>query len=296
MLSSHADKYVYSCFGKANQYMSNLLNFKYIFLQHGIISNEMTGWLNKNSLPFDMFITSTNREYHSIVDNPKYGYDQSVVKLTGLARYDNLINDGKKYHSILIAPTWRAYLAPQIKPGEQERLYNPSFVHSSYYKFYNRLFNDEEFIDTLKSYNYKIKFFLHYSLKNQLKDFKLNEYVQIIENPDYQYEFNHNDLLITDYSSIYYDFAYLKKPLIYNHFDKEEFYKSHILNKGYFDFEKDGFGKVTYDYDSLKEEIINMIKNDCKNSSKYIKRMEAMFKYTDHNNCQRIYNQIKELK
>ncbi len=296
IISSHADKYVFSCFGKSNQYMSNLLNFKYIFLQHGITGNDMSDWLNKNNLPFDMFVTSLNVEYQAIISDPKYGYDKNVVKLTGFPRYDNLINKNKKYHSILIAPTWRAYLVPQIKPGEQERLYNPNFINSNYYKFYNKLFNDEEFINTLKSYNYKIKFFLHYGLKNQLKDFKLNEYVEIIENPNYQYEFNHNDLLVTDYSSISYDFAYLKKPLIYNQFDKEEFYKGHIYNEGYFNHEKDGFGKVVYDYDSLKKEIINLIKNDCKNPQKYVERVEKTFKYTDHNNCKRVYEEILKLK
>ncbi len=296
IISSHADKFVYSCFGKSNDYMSNLLNFKFIFLQHGITGNDMSDWLNKHNLPFDMFITTLNIEYQSIINDPKYGYDKNVVKLTGFPRYDYLTNKDKKYHSILIAPTWRAYLAPQIKPGEQERLYNPNFINSNYYKFYNKLFNDIEFINILKKYNYKIKFFLHYSLKNQLKDFKLNEYVEIIENPNYQYEFNHNDLLVTDYSSISYDFAYLKKPLIYNHFDKEEFYKGHICNKGYFNHEKDGFGKVVYDYDSLKNEIINLIKNDCKNPQKYIKRIENTFKYTDHNNCERVYKEILKLK
>ena len=49
-------------------------------------------------------------------------------------------------------------------------------------------------------------------------------------------------LLITDYSSISMDFAYMKRPVLYYQFDKERFRNEH-LSKSYFDFEDDGFGQ-----------------------------------------------------
>ena len=37
-----------------------------------------------------------------------------------------------------------------------------------------------------------------------------------------------SDLLITDYSSIYMDFAYMSKPIIYYPFDFDEFHKRQL--------------------------------------------------------------------
>ncbi len=296
IISSQAEKYVYSAFGSYKEYMSNLFTFKYIFLQHGITDKDLSVWLNKNKFQFDLFFTSTKKEYDLIVNDPIYDYDEKVVKLTGFPRYDNLKSSKNKYHSILIAPTWRASLVPQVKPGTQNRVYNEEFKNSEYYKFYDKLFKDKEFIDTLKKYNYKIRYALHYCLRCQLKDYKLYENIELIDYPNYQYEFTHNDLLITDYSIADADFAYLKRPIIYNQFDKDEYYKSQMSENNYYDYEKEGFGKVVYDYDSLKNEIINLIKNDCKNSNKYIKRIDNTFKYMDHNNSKRVYKEILKLK
>ena len=65
------------------------------------------------------------------------------------------------------------------------------------------------------------------------------------EDISYQNLFMDYDLLITDYSSLHFDFATLRKPVIYFQFDREEFYgTSHAYQKGIFDFQKYGFGPV----------------------------------------------------
>ena len=57
-------------------------------------------------------------------------------------------------------------------------------------------------------------------------------------------------LLVTDYSSIFFDFAYLRKPVIYAHFDYEE-YRMNYYPKGYFNYEKDRFGFIAHDLKRL---------------------------------------------
>ena len=42
-----------------------------------------------------------------IFPEPEYDYDREVLRLTGLARYDGLVNREQK--QILITPTWRAH-------------------------------------------------------------------------------------------------------------------------------------------------------------------------------------------
>lgn len=297
LISSHADAYVYQPFGKRNFCMRDLFNFKYIFLQHGIIKDDLSSWLNKFSRNFSIFITSTVREYESILNSPKYGYDETVLKLTGLSRYDNLENNNDdNTNTIMLAPTWRASLVGKIIPGTQSREYSNSFKESNFCKFYNKLLNDKDVIKMLKENNYKIRLCLHPSLKNQYCDFKFDErYVNLIENINYSEEFARNKILITDYSSVAFDFAYLNKLIIYNQFDREEFFGGHIYKDGYFSYEVDGFGDVVTSYEELKKAIIKGISSDGVMPTKYKKRVKQFFKFSDKNNSKRIYEEILKL-
>ena len=112
----------------------------------------------------------------------------------------------------------------------------------------------------------------------------------------YSKEFKQNKLLITDFSSTFFDFAYLHKPIIYTQFDTEKFYESQIFDKGYFDYEKDGFGPICKTVDETVNAIIKIIDNDCVIDKKYEKRINTFYEYTDNKNCERIYNKIIELE
>jgi CDP-glycerol glycerophosphotransferase (TagB/SpsB family) len=93
---------------------------------------------------------------------------------------------------------------------------------------------------------------------------------------------------------VFFDFAYLKKPEIFFQFDKEYFFKTQY-QKGYFSYEKDGFGDVLTTVDEVVNKIEYYIKNDFKMENKYIKRVEKTFEYFDQNNCKRVYDEILKL-
>ena len=101
------------------------------------------------------------------------------------------------------------------------------------------------------------------------------------------------NLMITDYSSCVFDFAYLRKPVLYIQFDKETFFKNHsFVGEGYFDYERDGFGEVEYDMDSAVDRIIEYMKTDCELKDKYRERIDKFFEFSDNKNCERIYEHI----
>ena len=101
--------------------------------------------------------------------------------------------------------------------------------------------------------------------------------------------------MITDYSSAIFDAVYLYRPVIYAQFDKRAFFAGeHIYQKGYFDYERDGFGEVEYTYEATVSRIIEYIETDCRMKPVFRERADCFFAYRDRNNCQRVYNKIVE--
>ena len=128
--------------------------------------------------------------------------------------------------------------------------------------------------------------------------FDHNEKVKFFSiNDEYRDVYAQSNLVLTDYSSAAFDFAYLRKPIVYTQFDKEKFFDgTHVCVQGYFDYERDGFGEVTYDLDSTVETLIDYMKNDCKLKDKYRERIDSFFAFNDQNNCERITKKILEME
>ena len=68
-----------------------------------------------------------------------------------------------------------------------------------------------------------------------------------------------------------------------------------MYTKGYFDYERDGFGEVEYDLESTVDRIIEYMENGCQLKDKYRERIDKFFAFNDQNNCQRVYEKIIEM-
>jgi CDP-glycerol glycerophosphotransferase (TagB/SpsB family) len=292
IISSQATNDNLNPFGKHRRYYYDLYNFDFIFLQHGVMSHDLSWWLNKPAKNIDLFITSTKPEHESIL-NYEYLYEPEEVVLTGLPRFDRLQNNTE--NEILIMPTWRSNLAlPRNEYGLREK--NPAFKESDYYYFYNSLINNTKLVENLKELGYKVVLHLHPEFIQYAEDFDENSESRVDrEVCNYSKAFSKGCLLVTDYSSTVFDFAYLRKPVIYSQFDRETFYQNHNFTQTYLDFERDGFGPVCYDLENTVNTIIEMLKNRCKLGEKYKNRIEETFKYDDRNNSKRVYEAIREL-
>lgn len=295
IISAHADENVTDAFNKYRNEMKNMYDFKYVFLQHGIIKDDLSSWLRKYNKNMSMFVTSAQPEYESVLYG-NYGYGKDVVKLTGLPRYDKLVQDIPKKKQVIFLPTWRQELAGNIDMYTGEREYNEGFKETEFCKFYNKLMNDDRLLEVMRAKGYTGKFCLHTNHEVQAKDFRGNDIMYINYQPlDYSIEFKENSLMVTDYSSVAFDFAYMKKPVAYVQFDREEFFKGQVYDVGYFDYERDGLGPVCYNYEDTLQHIINSIQNDCNVEQKYLQRVDKFFFKTDTGNCKRVYDEIIKL-
>lgn len=293
IISAHADDWVINAFGHDEEYMKSLYDFDYIFLQHGITKDDLSGWLHKNNKNIRLFITAAEREYDSIVEG-EYGYSSNEVVLSGFPRYDRLVSKPKR--RIVFMPTWRKHIAEKTFEGSSKRPYSESFKESSYFKFYNSLINDKKLLQVMEQYGYSGEFINHPAFFAQAKDFTGNSIVTVVNSAaNYSELFCENSLLITDYSSVAFDFSYMKKPVIYCQFDRDTFFEGHTYKEGYFDYEEDGFGPVCHTYEEAVNTIVNYIKDDCIMKDSYRTRVDEFFKWTDQENCKRVFDCIEAI-
>lgn len=277
---------------KVRAYLKDILNdSKVIFLQHGVIEHDSSSYYNRFDFGMDMFVTTTRGEYDSIVGIKAYGCDRDIVELCGLCRYDKLEN--KRKNIIFVCPTWRLSL---LEDTESLRL-KDGFEESAYYNFYQSLLRNENLLKKVRDKGYKICFYPHRMMKNAKKHFDLSSDCIIDgEGISYTEMFKSGAILVTDYSSVQFDFTYLKKPVIYCQFDKEEFFSSHTCQEGYMEYERDGLGPVCYDLDSAVNTLCEYIDNGAELEEKYRERIDNTFKFTDRQNCERTLKRILEIR
>jgi len=294
IVSSHADHITPFLFGGTNRFYSDMLqDSKFVFLQHGIIKDNVSNWLNKYVMNFHMFVTSTHQEYESILKDTFY--DESQVKMTGLPRHDLLQNTPNK--TITIMPTWRKYIMNNADPRTGKRAPRAGFLETEYYVFYNSLLNHPQLLAKAKALGYTLCFKLHPAMQETMDLFDKSECVVFLDSSKlYSEIFSDSSLIVTDYSSVAFDFAYLRKPLIYCHFDYDEFIQGeHVYTKGYFEYERDGFGEVETTLEGTVSRLIEYMDNGCQLKETYLKRIESTFPFNDKNNCQRVYDELKSL-
>ncbi|MBQ8658078.1 MAG: CDP-glycerol glycerophosphotransferase family protein [Clostridia bacterium] len=255
------------------------LHKKFYWLQHGIIQNT-TPNLNYKKTPMKMCVCTAIPEYNFLKETT--GYSSNVLKCTGLARYDKLFPFTIK-RQILIMPTWRAYILTKNK-----------FIESSYFQIWQALLKDERLKQLLNKYQIKLIFYPHYEVQKYLDDFRSNDSNIILasfEKYDVQELLKESALLVTDYSSVAFDFAYMRKPILYFQFDSQEFFNQHY-GKGYFHYENMGFGDICKTIDNLYLKIKENVINEFKVDKKYEERINLFFPFQDSKNCERIFNEI----
>lgn len=283
-----ADKLISSHYGTGIPYINKttftLCGFdkKYYFLQHGIIKDKLTA-LFGDAISVRLFVCGAEPEYNYVKEN--FGHPEGVVQYTGLARYDSL-HDFCAKDQILIMPTWRKTLQGKT-----------DITDSVYFKQWQELLLNKKLEAFLEKNNMQLVFYPHFEIQKHIHCFRTespNIKIADFANYDVQTLLKESKLLVTDYSSVYFDFAYMKKTVIYFQFDREEFFGSHY-EKGYFNYDTMGFGDVCFDVESVVDCILGYAQNDFAPNEQYINRIEGFFPLNDTKNCERIYKSIIEL-
>ena len=292
--------YFYFCFSKIHisahtggcnpsgnpfaRYVKKLLGHTEVFLPHGVSYGVSEFCLAKYGV-IDLFITSGKPEYDNVLAH--YGYRPDQVAYTGFPRLDGWHHIKVNPKQIVLMPTWRMYLAQ-----------NPDtvFEETDYYRTYQGLLDSSALARLLDEYDLRLVFYPHNDMCKYIASFHTDcpriEIAERDEQYDIQELLKSAALLITDYSSVHFDFAYMGKPVLYYQFDREEFWKKQYSQTD-FDAAKDGFGPVAYDLSTLLENLQAAVKNGLKIEDKYYSRMRRFYEFYDEHNCDRVYEAIR---
>ncbi|USE00350.1 CDP-glycerol glycerophosphotransferase family protein [Vibrio sp. SCSIO 43133] len=266
------------------------LKAKKVMLNHGIgfLKNGID-FYHKSRFPLNDFIMSLSTKHQDIFTQV-YGYNKSEVPIVGYPRFDNMIDKSKSVgmSEILLMPTFRDKLQ---KMGGK-------FSETELFQRIVDLVVDERMKKLLENSNSRLIIYLHQ--ENQDSSFCFDEYVckhiAICTQKDFSVTelLTRSKLLITDYSSVLFDFVYMKKPFISYQYDRENFLNTR-RHKPMINIKNDLPGEVV----DTHEELINCIENTV-NRHFTLRKEDAdaisnFFQYTDRNNCQRVFQFINEI-
>lgn len=295
ILSILTSKYIFSTH---NHFLSiKSKNQKYISLWHGMPLKTiyfLEKDFDKNLKFIDYTIATSN--IMRLAMSASFNIDPRKVLVTGQPRNDylfnakidinNLVNLEKhKYNKILLyLPTYRSGV------GRNEGLTNYKNIINI------QLYNENNLNEFLNKNNYLLITKLHPAEEGK---FKTQEYSnikelntkQLIDNEISVNELlNSVDLLITDYSSVYFDYLILDRPVLFTNMDEKEY----IADRG-FVFDNSSFWrpgpKVNNFNDFIKE--INILVNDFNYYKKERDLINSLVNvYKDNKSSERVYNQV----
>ncbi|HMR38159.1 MAG TPA: CDP-glycerol glycerophosphotransferase family protein [Candidatus Saccharibacteria bacterium] len=274
---------------------ADMVRRKFVWLQHGITMNDISGAGNRFHQGVDGVVIAARPE-QKIFSEKRYFYTDDQLLTSGFPRFD--YNDNRTDGTITIMPTWRKYITSQInEAGLHEKV--QAFEHTEFYEKYADLLQDRTLRAKLAMHpECKIQFVLHPGLMNQRESFeKLTATNISIVTPgdtDYRRIFSQSSLVITDYSSIFWDVSYMYKPVVFYQFDQEKFFAKHYKKSEYFNYEKDGTGPVLTEHDTLIGFIIDQINSGFELHKKYKKRIDKMFLHHDKYNSKRLVEALKK--
>src|SRR5699024_291509 len=240
----------------------------------------------------DLFICSSELEKECYRESSQNVLE--AIKVLGLCRYDKLIDESKENHSIiLVMPTFRKWLEDLSRVPN----YKEIFMNDDYFTKWKGLLENKQLHRILEKGNVQLRFYAHYRSQKFIDKYQVdNNRVILAKKEDYDIQslLKKSSLLITDYSSVHFDFAYMKKPVLYYQFDKKKFNKDHYQFK--YSYDEAGLGPICKTEGEVIDKINSIVNNNFLMGEKYQKRLKNTFKYQDQNNTKRNFEEIKKLK
>ncbi|AXH96755.1 CDP-glycerol glycerophosphotransferase family protein [Ornithinimicrobium avium] len=261
-----------------------------VYLKHGVHLSPYA--VKRANGGYDLLAAVGDREAEAL--RATSGYDEEVV-VTGLARYDALVRPAERSGTVLFMPTWRRYLVPTLFSGNDES--QVAYEGSTYQRFVTDLLGSPRLAELLARHDLTLQVVPHYNLGSLLRaDDLASQRVRVLDasTADIPGLLRSCDLLVTDYSSVQFDVAYVGTPVVYCQFDAEEYTAGHSAFS-WFETARDGFGPVTRDVEGTIGAIERYAVSGFEREPLYEERVRSVFAHHDRHNGERLALAIDEL-
>lgn len=274
-----------------NNLFYNIEYITYICLGHGI--SYLKDFLYNDYYSSKIYNKILIPDSNIIISNAKqYGWsDSNIIKL-GLPRWDifsyyNRKIISSKNRSIFMMFTWR----------DLKKENNQSHISHLYFKNIIELINNNALNTILEDNNITLYFCLHHMFEKYKLLFNINKNIKYIDQNQIIECLINSDLIITDFSSVIFDFIFRKKPYIIFIPDSEDLDLQNIYSKSYYDkinylkngsFLENRFIKANIAVDKIIYYINNNFELDLK--------MENLYDYINLKSENNINNFIKYLE
>lgn len=257
-----------------------------VYLKHGVHVSPTA--VKRGTGGYDLYLSVNPMEHAALAESS--GYRDQIVE-TGMPRYDTLVPTPPT-RTILFMPTWRRYLVPKLFSASDEA--SVPFEGSTYERFVKGLLQSPALHDILTRHDFRLQLLPHYNLRQEMEDFELtSERTELADTTrnSFQDLIRGCDVFITDYSSVHFDVAYLGTPIIYTHFDKDDYEDGHAI-PSWFDHDTDAFGPVVTTLDETLAELDAVLSRGCTRDPVYQPQVDAAFTFHDHENSARVVQEI----
>lgn len=271
------------------KYYMDIMNAEIVYLQHGILHASLPWKYTPEKIEIDKVVASSGFEIHNFKE--KYCFREEDILPYGMPRFEMLNINLKPKNRILFAPSWRMYLIGACVDTVWE-LTDEKFIASKYFKKIQEFLNSRELIALLEDQNLYLDFKIHPIFRPYLKYFTVeSERVVIADNVVKDEDYC---LFITDFSSYVFNFAYIRRPIIYFVPDVEEF-EAGLNSYRRLDLPlEDGFGPFVQTVDEAVNNVKKIAANRFEIEEKYLDRMNGFFLTID-GCCEKIYSDLSNI-
>ncbi|GEL07244.1 CDP-glycerol glycerophosphotransferase family protein [Salisediminibacterium halotolerans] len=259
-----------------------------INLEHGIFGLKKMKFNNerdkKKARIEDFFLCVS--DFEKTIKAESLDVDRDKLIVTGLPRFDSLhshISSSSSENVILFMPTWREWY---YGLSEEE------FIQTDFFQSVSDVLENEQIMAVLKKHNYKIYVYLHFYFHNYIDTLNIkNGFVEVLDiDEDVQKHLIQSDVLITDYSSVCWDFFYLDKPVIFYQFDQKRYEKE---RGAYINLDTDLIGPKAKDLDELITVLEDTITNRQAVVEQFKPQKNKYFAFHDNQNCKRVLDSFE---
>lgn len=281
----------------------DLMTWRFSFVPHGISKDDVSHWLGNRA--FDLFVTTSPAEHASIVgDDTPYSYTGREVRYTGLPRRDRLLElvaqtPSSEVDVLLVMPTWRGGLVDDRATAGSAKDRMAAFAASDYAQHWRALLRSAALRELTQQHGLKLMFMVHPNAVPYIEAFAPAAHVTVLTKADTSFMplLCRSVALITDYTSVAFEMAFLRRMVFYYQFDRERFYGGdHNWRPGYFDYDRDGFGPVAFQQEALLAHIDCFLSGGGEPTPEYLARMERAMPDPDTLACQRVFESIRAIR